>query len=93
MGEMGHGNVIRSVHHDVSCPRCMTKRSDWLRLDYATSFYDGGDEGITVHAVNVTEIEVLSVAFLDGWSTVGERVPDSEESSGIVARAVAAPTS
>jgi hypothetical protein len=44
----------------------MTKRSDWLRLDYATSFSDGGDEGITVHAVNVTEIEVLSVAFLDG---------------------------
>jgi hypothetical protein len=93
MGEMGYGNVVRSVHHDVSCPKCMTARSNWLRLDYATSFYDEGDEGITVHAVNVTEIEVLSVAFLDGWSTVGERVPDSEESSGIVARAVAAPTS
>jgi len=45
-----------------------------------------------VHAVNLTEITVLSVAFLDGWLTVGEPVPDSEE-SGIVASAVAAPTS
>jgi hypothetical protein len=69
----------------------MMKRSDWLRLDYATSFYDQGDEGITVHAVNVTEITVLSVAFLDGWSTVGERAPDHQE-SGIAAPAGAAPT-
>ena len=69
----------------------MTKRSDWLRLDYATSFYDEGDEGITVHAVNVTEITVLSVAHLDGWFTVGERAHDYQESS-LAAPAGAAPT-
>jgi hypothetical protein len=72
----------KSVDSILSQPR-----ADYDRLDYATSFYDGEETGITVQDVDIRSIEVLSIAALNSWEELnGERAPDYRPTSGELAQ-------
>jgi hypothetical protein len=56
--------------------------ADCVRLDYATSYYDGED-GITVQGVNIDDLDIVNVIYLSAHDTFkGERSPLHTPSSG-----------